>query len=42
MALYGQRSRTSLSSSQMGEPKIIGPDLVVEVEGKAKDIHEKS
>jgi hypothetical protein len=37
-ALYGRRCRTPLSWSQIGEPKIFGPDLVAEAEEKVKTI----
>jgi hypothetical protein len=37
-ALQGRRCRTPLSWSQAGEHKILGPDLVTEVEEKVKTI----
>jgi hypothetical protein len=37
-ALYGHRCRTPLSSSQTGERKVFGPDLVMEAEDKVRII----
>jgi hypothetical protein len=37
-ALYGQRCRTPLSWSEIGERKIFRPDLVVKAEDKVKVI----
>ena len=37
-ALYGRRCQTPLSWSQVGERKVFGPDLVIEVEEKVKVI----
>ena len=39
-ALYGQRCRTPLSWSQVGERVVFGPDLVAEAEEKVRVIQE--
>ena len=40
-ALYGRKCRTSLCWNELGERKVIGPDLIQETEEKVKMIRER-
>ena len=40
-ALYGRKYRTSLCWTELSEKKIIGPDLIQEIEEKVKMIRER-
>ena len=40
-ALYGRKSRTPLCWTELSEKKLIGPDLIQEIEEKVKMIRER-
>ena len=40
-ALYGRKCRTPLCWTELSEKKVIGPDLIQEIEEKVKMIRER-